>query len=1827
MAPPPSDGSTHAKMPFRKPSKKKHVDSSTPAHRRPSYSSLSFVANDAPPSQPAPPVTPLQLERQKQQPASSRTPKPASTSPAMLPPPSFPVNVAEPSKSPLILTSLHRPSVLQYARTHELLQKHGGMLKGKAATEFVADVRAYAKGKGLTDSVADECVKEAKAAVFSPAKKAVEKKVNSKRGAQDGTLTQPPVVPSKVLNGKAESTAGGSDDEKKLKKAKKRRKKRKRERKKEREKKERSPEEPDGNTAAREPKTDTSLPVQYVSSAVSEISKDKTASAQKKQKKQRKRKRGLSIGNNTYDKQGHHSAVMKDETSESHAAANAITSAKGKKKTKKLESTLHDDRKNPSDLPPKKKLKRVHKTQSSSQNRDAHKSRRETEVDKAHQRQSAGQRLEASAAQPSTLKRKRPSSPPGGVISTNPSFGKPHQSNRVTQPSPDIERADGSSRGRGKPNWKAGSGSEAEWSSTSVAQTESDRPVCTPSTELKDVSPADENATPLHDASVNIGEPNRKKARIQESMKEQDDSDSAAGSLLSAEPESLNSEIDDDDEATSAGSAPLRSELESGRHPKVGELPREDQSLEKRERKNIEAVELETTPPPSDSEAEDSEYEATNTKKGAASDSGSNRDTPEPETGSSDEESIKAHDDSQKEPKSKQTSLARLSDRSFYEFMESQSSPFIPSILQLLPSIQVKPPIKECLTKLQTLPQGDPESSSSSSESESDSESTSSSPSESDSDSGVGQPGRKASHSTKAPLRLGSHSVQQPSVLQSHTQEASSLSKMREVQEDTATPELGDHRVEQPGQPEVASEGSGRDISKTPELSSATPATNDPREDKKGKQRKLKGVRADSVSLFGTSSADLEGDEGLSRSTAEERWRQSAALSSNFNMQEERSPLTTRQSRRRIAHSPSVREDSSARAGKSTRQALAGGGQPFSGSIKRRSQKSATPLSRRPSSTQLPPPESPSESEGLGEKPVQPEMPLSSPVTRSQLRKKRSGSDASASPITSGSSRRDSNASIGDRPGLRSASTEDDSATGDTEPVAPPTSETRSIGRFVCVKILRKPRSARDDNILTYDIHGHDNEEHPSPDDGHRQEPPLEVSSDAGKSGRRAPDHEYDSAADMDEDGSVVDKATPPRPVYIASFSQVTDPANFGGVAHDVDDDYSDNNESDFDGLGDENGTSDAKGLEADDEQENEHGSPLRPMNEGDQTDAITVSTDSRSSDDDLQSEKVHVKGPVTSTPRRDTTSPKAPVQSTDRSRRGTSEDYPWISQEGRGASVRLTKPSSRRSQVPHVSQFAGTSAVRLSSTPPGAEIMEGQSDLGSRASSYDHEPKGFLHPDGNLSAQKRRTSLRSPHFAPAPHSQRSRRPPAGTVSSLPFPSVQASRFGLIQEDLAHEPFKFLVAVMFLNKTKGSCAIPKFRNFIAQYPTPDDLAHANVLDITAILRPLGMQNVRANILIEFAKRWLLDPPRPGRRHRSMNYPGKGLQKDIRPGEVLSDADPRVAAYEIAHLPGCGPYALDSWRIFCRDEFRGVALDYNGAGVGDEGFEPEWKRVRPKDKELRAFLRWMWLREGWAWDPETGERSLAKSEEVRAAEERWRWDQESGEGIWIDGGVDKNEGVTSGAARSGAALSPSLPARSEHHFRGSVESDEDDTDGVSSAVQPNGGLPEGDTSSQLAAAQLAREASLSQSRALTQVPATRPPPQSPFPTSVASVVGDGEATEKATDSEASTSTDDGDAISDSDSDRDGDNSSSYAPLAGITRMFRQWERRAKGYPTGEVEETPQPESPAKRMAGEAAEANPIENRSNDNSEDGDGGEDMDEMEGVEEGSSRQASPEL
>ncbi|KAK5173610.1 uncharacterized protein LTR77_002291 [Saxophila tyrrhenica] len=236
--------------------------------------------------------------------------------------------------------------------------------------------------------------------------------------------------------------------------------------------------------------------------------------------------------------------------------------------------------------------------------------------------------------------------------------------------------------------------------------------------------------------------------------------------------------------------------------------------------------------------------------------------------------------------------------------------------------------------------------------------------------------------------------------------------------------------------------------------------------------------------------------------------------------------------------------------------------------------------------------------------------------------------------------------------------------------------------------------------------------------------------------------------------------------------------------------------------------------------------------------------------------------------------------------------------------------------------------------------------------------------------------------------SGRKARVPAGT-SIAPIPPISCPYFGIIQEKLWREPFWLLIATTFLNKTTGRAAAPVFWGLKEQYGTPEGLAEADEEELRGLVWKLGLYKARSRRCIEMAKAWVEKPPVKGTRWRTLHYPAKGDGRELKKRALIEgDAVEVEGGLEIGHVPGCGPYAWDSWRIFCRDVVRGVAEDYNGKGArvgeGGEVFEPEWKRVLPLDKELRACLRWMWLREGWIWDHETGEKRAATEEEMEKA---------------------------------------------------------------------------------------------------------------------------------------------------------------------------------------------------------------------------------------------------
>lgn len=132
------------------------------------------------------------------------------------------------------------------------------------------------------------------------------------------------------------------------------------------------------------------------------------------------------------------------------------------------------------------------------------------------------------------------------------------------------------------------------------------------------------------------------------------------------------------------------------------------------------------------------------------------------------------------------------------------------------------------------------------------------------------------------------------------------------------------------------------------------------------------------------------------------------------------------------------------------------------------------------------------------------------------------------------------------------------------------------------------------------------------------------------------------------------------------------------------------------------------------------------------------------------------------------------------------------------------------------------------------------------------------------------------------------------------------SPYNLIQESLFHDPWKLLVATIFLNRTTGAKAIPILWEFLKRFPNPEVTRLANWKQIAELIQTLGLHEKRAKIIIRFSEEF--------------------LTKDWR--------TPR-------ELHGIGKYGDDSYHIFC---------------IGD------WKNVKPNDHKLNFYHAWLWEQE-------------------------------------------------------------------------------------------------------------------------------------------------------------------------------------------------------------------------------------------------------------------------
>ena len=135
---------------------------------------------------------------------------------------------------------------------------------------------------------------------------------------------------------------------------------------------------------------------------------------------------------------------------------------------------------------------------------------------------------------------------------------------------------------------------------------------------------------------------------------------------------------------------------------------------------------------------------------------------------------------------------------------------------------------------------------------------------------------------------------------------------------------------------------------------------------------------------------------------------------------------------------------------------------------------------------------------------------------------------------------------------------------------------------------------------------------------------------------------------------------------------------------------------------------------------------------------------------------------------------------------------------------------------------------------------------------------------------------------------------------------LETSPYKLIQEELRHNPWRLLVAVICLNQTSAKQARPVLDNFFKIWPDPESAALAIPDLVTDVIRPLGLQRKRARNIISMSQEFL-----------------RGEFRD--PDE----------------LPGIGKYGADSYRLFIENV---LILDV-------------------EDKELRNYVEWAQRRHG------------------------------------------------------------------------------------------------------------------------------------------------------------------------------------------------------------------------------------------------------------------------
>ncbi|XP_076447820.1 uncharacterized protein LOC143284744 [Babylonia areolata] len=224
----------------------------------------------------------------------------------------------------------------------------------------------------------------------------------------------------------------------------------------------------------------------------------------------------------------------------------------------------------------------------------------------------------------------------------------------------------------------------------------------------------------------------------------------------------------------------------------------------------------------------------------------------------------------------------------------------------------------------------------------------------------------------------------------------------------------------------------------------------------------------------------------------------------------------------------------------------------------------------------------------------------------------------------------------------------------------------------------------------------------------------------------------------------------------------------------------------------------------------------------------------------------------------------------------------------------------------------ASTSSSNCSSLPPSTSLLS-PSWRKSRSKGSKGSPAG--------GQSRRRTVAAADQKSPLPAPDRSSAFFTGADKSLAVktngtsgtvPQTRARRdtnwnpprspFNLIQERLCHDPWKMLVATIFLDEVEAEIAIPLLWKFLNRWPNADQVRAAETEHIARLLQPMQRNEVCAAAVVHFSEEYLT---------KDWKYP--------------------------IELHGIGKYGNDSYRIFCI---------------------PEWNDVTPEDHRLSSYCLWL-----------------------------------------------------------------------------------------------------------------------------------------------------------------------------------------------------------------------------------------------------------------------------